>query len=76
MSFKWFRALGWFYLPVAWPGWLAALLTLSFCLQTFIAVDRRSHSFSDTLYGIFPFWVGAWTIFGWIASRTSESRPR
>ena len=24
-----------------------------FCLQVFIAVDRRSHSVSDTLYGVF-----------------------
>lgn len=66
-----FKAWGWFYRPVAWPGWLALLLTVLFCLQVFGAIDRHSRSASDTLYGIFPFWVSAWTILGWIASRTS-----
>jgi hypothetical protein len=45
-------------------------------LQVFTAIDRRSHSASDTLYGIFPFWVSAWTILGWIASRTSQNLSR
>lgn len=54
--------------------WLALLLTVLFCLQVFGAIDRHSHSASDTLYGIFPFWVSAWTILGWIASRTSAKQ--
>ena len=28
-----------------------------FCTQVFVAVQRRSHSVSDTLYGVFPFVV-------------------
>ncbi len=35
------------------------------------AVDRRSHSASDTFYGIFPFVVPALGIPGWIASKTT-----
>jgi len=27
---------------------------------------------SDTLYGIFPYWIPALGILNWIASRTSE----
>jgi hypothetical protein len=38
----------------------------------FLAVDRHSHSVSDTLYGIFPFFVPAFGILGWIASHTSS----
>lgn len=74
MKATWFKPWGWFYRPVAWPGWLALLLTVLFCLQVFGAIDRHSHSASDTLYGIFPFWVSAWTILGWIAASTSHHR--
>jgi hypothetical protein len=76
MKAKWFREWGWFYMPRAWPGWLLLALTVLFCLQVFTAIDRHSHSASDTLYGIFPFWVSAWTILGWIASRTSNKLAR
>jgi hypothetical protein len=30
-----------------------------FCVQVFVAVDRQSHSVSDTLYGVFPYVVPA-----------------
>ena len=55
----WFKPWGWIYRPVSVAGWLAAFFTLAFCVQVFIAVDRHSHSASDTLYGIFPFVVPA-----------------
>ncbi|MGO8817164.1 MAG: hypothetical protein ACLQVG_21180 [Terriglobia bacterium] len=47
------------------------LLTVVFCLQVFVAVDRHSHSVSDTFYGIFPYVVPALGILGWLASKTS-----
>ncbi len=68
----WFKPWGWIYLPVSWAGWLAAALTLLFCINTFLAIDGHSHSASDTLYGIFPYWVPAFGILFWIAGRTSE----
>jgi hypothetical protein len=49
-------------------------MTGLFCVQVFLAVDRHSHSASDTLYGVFPYFVPAFVILGWIASRTS-SKP-
>lgn len=76
MNMKWFREWGWFYRPIAWPGWLALLLTILFCAQVFAAIDRHSHSASDTLYGIFPYWVSAWTLLGWVASRSCLKLPR
>lgn len=76
MNAKWFREWGWFYRPIAWPGWLALLLAVLFCLQVFGAVDRHSHSASDTLYGIFPYWVSAWTLLGWVASRSCHKFSR
>jgi hypothetical protein len=68
----WFKPWGWIYRPVSVAGWLAVLLTLLFFVNTFLAIDRHSHSVSDTLYGIFPYWVPALGILNWIASRTSE----
>jgi hypothetical protein len=53
-------------------GWLACVFTLIFCVQVFIAVDRHSHSASDTLYGIFPFVVPAAMLLNWLASKTAE----
>lgn len=50
----WFKPWRWNYLPVSVAGWLAVALTLLFCVNAFLAIDRHSHSVSDTLYGIFP----------------------
>lgn len=71
---SWFKPWGWIYLPMSWHGYLACLITLAFCVQVFIAVDRQSHSVSDTLYGIFPFVVPSLMILYWVASKTSGSR--
>lgn len=73
MTKRWFKGWGWFYLPVSLMGWLAVLLTLAFCLNTFAAIDRHSHSASDTLYGIFPYWVPAFLVLNWLASKTCVS---
>jgi hypothetical protein len=72
MKHVWFRSWGWIYRPVSWEGWILLLLTVIFCAQVFVAVDRHSHSVSDTLYGIFPYFVPAFGILGWIASHTSD----
>ena len=74
MKHNWFREWGWIYFPTSWQGWAGLVLTMAFCVQVFLAVDRHSHSASDTLYGIFPYVVPAFGILGWVASRTSK-RP-
>jgi hypothetical protein len=70
MNAQWFKRLGWFYIPVSLPGIIIAVAALAFCVQVFVAVDRHSHSASDTLYGIFPFFAGVFLLFDWIAGRT------
>ena len=72
MKTKWFRQIGWFYLPVSTPGVVTTLLALLFCVQVFVALDRHSHSVSDTLYGVFPFFVCTFLLLDWLARRTSE----
>jgi len=71
MKFKWFKPWGWIYRPVSWQGVFIVLLALAFCVQVFIAVDRQSHSVSDTLYGIFPYGVPCLMLLNWFASKTS-----
>lgn len=75
MKHNWFRQWGWIYLPTSWQGWTGLVLTMAFCVQVFLAVDRHSHSASDTLYGIFPYVVPAFGVLGWVASRTSRRAP-
>jgi len=76
MKRAWFRTWGWIYRPVAAQGWIVVGLAALFWVNVFLAIDRHSHSVSDTLYGLFPFWVPALGIVGWIASRTSEAIKR
>jgi hypothetical protein len=69
---QWFIRLGWFYLPVSLPGVVITLAVLAFCAQVFLAIDRKSHSVSDTLYGVFPFFACAFLLFDGLAGRTSR----
>jgi len=72
MKKAWFREWGWVYYPIAWQGIVLVVLIVAFCIQVFLAVDRHSHSVSDTLYGIFPYVVPSLLVLNWIASKTSE----
>lgn len=67
---RWFRPAGLLFLPVSVAGWLITAVAIAFCAQIFLFVDARSHSISDTLYGIFPFWVPTLLGLAWIADRT------
>jgi len=70
----WFRPMGLLFRPASAAGWLISLAALAFCINVFIAIDRHSHSVSDTLYGIFPFWIPTLLVLAWIADRTG-GRP-
>jgi hypothetical protein len=51
------------------------LFGLAFCAQVFVAVDRHSHSASDTLYGVFPCFACCFLLLEWVASNTCGRRP-
>jgi len=70
MKTEWFKRFGWFHFPTSWQGATVSLFALAFCLPIFFAVDHRSHSVSDTLYGVFPFFVCTFLLVDWIAGRT------
>ena len=77
MSRTWFKPWGWIYRPTSVPAMLLIAMAVMFCVQVFVAVDRHSHSVSDTLYGIFPFVIPCLMLLNWVASKTSPpSAPR
>jgi hypothetical protein len=73
MQSNWFRPVGWFYLPISVPGALVTLGVIAFCVQVFLFIDHRSHSVTDTLYGVFPFVVPALLALDWVARRSSPA---
>jgi drug/metabolite transporter (DMT)-like permease len=73
MENKLFKKYGLIFIPTSFLGLILTLLTVIFCVTVFIAIDRNSHSVSDTLYGFFPFFVSAFTILFWIDGNTSKN---
>lgn len=76
MKRNWFKRCGWFHYPASIPGILILLAAIAFCVQVFRAVDRHSHSVSDTLFGVFPYFTCCFLLCEWVAGRSSdESDP-
>ncbi|MEJ7746702.1 MAG: hypothetical protein WKF61_08100 [Luteimonas sp.] len=73
MATRWFARWGWLHRPVSVAGWLATALAVAFCVHVFLAIDRHSHSASDTLYGMFPYLACVFQLFDWLASRSSRT---
>jgi hypothetical protein len=72
MRRQWFKPWGWIYRPASVEGAALTVLAALFCLNVFLAIDGHSHSVSDTMYGIFPFWVPTLMLLNWVASKTSS----
>ena len=49
LNFPWFRRFGILFIPGTIAGWVIFLAALGYAVYTFIDIDRRSHSVSDTL---------------------------
>jgi len=49
MKLPWFKRNGIFFIPTAIPGWIILLAGFVFAIYSFIDIDSRSHSASDTL---------------------------
>lgn len=52
-------------------GWVITLAAFAFMVQVFVAIDAHSHSNSDTLYGVYPFWGVTFLLWDWLARRLS-----
>jgi hypothetical protein len=69
-----FFRVGWLLLPCSIAGGVLYLLPGAFCATVFLAVDRHSHSVSDTLYGIYPYFLTTFLLVDWVARRTCEGK--
>ena len=74
MKSTWFKRWGWFYVPASVPGVVVCILAATFCVTVFTAVDRHSHSVSDTLYGVFPFFACTFLLIDWIGKEPVTRR--
>jgi hypothetical protein len=61
-----FRNVKGLWLPAGAASWLITALALAFCINVFIVIDRHSHSGTDTLYGIFPYWACTLLLHQWL----------
>jgi hypothetical protein len=75
MKLIWFEPWGLIYRPISLVGWLLVSLAIAFLTPTFLIIDSRSHSVSDTFYGVFPCFVPTLMALYWIASKTSLKKP-
>ncbi len=73
----WFvrKTYGWGWTPATIEGWVALILYMVCVILPFVAVDQKSHSGSDTLYGWFPYFLIATVAFIALCMCTGES-PR
>jgi hypothetical protein len=69
---NWFRKSKFVHLPISVAGYLIYLAAFIFSVTVFIAVDNDSHSVSDTMYGIFPYFVSTFLLVEWLASKTCD----
>ena len=67
---NWFVRSALLYRPRSWQGWLVILAAAVPCVGTFVAVDRRSHSASDTLYGVAPVFAATFLLTQLLAHLT------
>lgn len=49
MKLPWFKRIGFLFIPASVAGWLLLFAGIAFLAYTFISIDGRSHSVSDTL---------------------------
>ena len=77
MKFPWFKRIGLFFIPASVAGWLILLAGFVFAIISFMDIDGRSHSVSDTLIN-FVFMlliIGAvYSLIAYLTSRKSDSR--
>ena len=73
---KWFVRKGFFFFPVSIVGWLILLAAFVFCVYSFIDIDSRSHSASDTLINFFFIALIVTVVYSVIAFFTSKENVK
>jgi hypothetical protein len=75
MELKWFKRNGIFFVPKSLVGWIILLAGVAYAVYTFIDIDSRSHSVSDTLINfVFSLLIiiAVYSLVGYLTSRSSK----
>ncbi len=72
MEIKWFKKIGWFYLPCSIIGAVIFVIFTGNALLFLKVIDHHSHSVSDTLINFFPYAAAFFVFYEWIAKNTSS----
>ncbi len=74
MNFPWFKRIGIFFIPASLVGWIILIFGFIFAVFSFMDIDGRSHSASDTLmnFAFMLLIIGA--VYSLIAYLTSRKR--
>jgi hypothetical protein len=74
MKFPWFKRIGIFFIPTTIAGWIILLAGMAFAVYSFIDIDSRSHSNSDTLMNFVFMCLIIGAVYSAIAYATSRVR--
>ena len=72
MSFPWFKRFGIFFIPAVFAGWIILLAGVGFAIYSFIDIDSRSHSVSDTMMNFVFICLIIGAVYSLIAYATSR----
>jgi drug/metabolite transporter (DMT)-like permease len=70
-----FQRWGAAYRPVSALGWLITCAAAAFLVQVFVAIDRQSHSVSDTFYSFYVYLGVTFLLWDWLARRLGGAKP-
>lgn len=76
MKFPWFKRIGIFFIPATVAGWLILLAGIAFAVYSFIDIDSRSHSASDTLMNFVFMLLIIGAVYSLIAYATSRGTKK
>jgi hypothetical protein len=69
---KLFKKTKFMHMPCSFGGFTITVLAILFLVNLFMAIDRNSHSSSDTLYNFFPYIASIFLLYEWLATKTSK----
>ncbi|MCX6262530.1 MAG: hypothetical protein NTY95_17150 [Bacteroidia bacterium] len=76
MKLNWFKRNGIVFLPISIIGWIILLIGFVYSIYTFIDIDGRSHSVSDTLINfVFKLLIiiAVYSLIAYLTSRSSKN---
>ncbi len=74
MNFPWFKRIGLFFVPASAMGWIILCAGVVFAVKSFMDIDSRSHSVSDTMINFVFMLLIIGAVYSLIAYLTSKKK--